>query len=111
VKGLIFSVIGCVSYVRNLEIRTTEPFVPGSRTLEVEIAIPKFKKRKSPGSNQIPSEPIEARGEVLLSSINLLNLFGIRKNNLIYAMCAPVYKKGEETDSSNYRGMSLVLIS
>jgi hypothetical protein len=63
-----------------------------SRLLEVEIAIAKLKKRKSPGSNQIPSEPIEARGEVLRSSINLFKLFGIRKNNLIYAMCPLLYQ-------------------
>jgi hypothetical protein len=36
----------------------TEPLVPGSSRLEVEIAIAKLKKYKSPGSDQIPAELI-----------------------------------------------------
>jgi hypothetical protein len=38
----------------------------------VEIAIAKLKKYKSPGSDQIPSELIQAGGEILLSAIHKL---------------------------------------
>jgi hypothetical protein len=38
-----------VSDVRQIEVHTAEPLVPGSSRLEVEIAIAKLKKYKSPG--------------------------------------------------------------
>jgi hypothetical protein len=54
----------------------------GPSHLEVEIAIPELKKYKSPCSDQIPAELIQAGGEMLRST-NSLILFGIRKNCLI----------------------------
>jgi hypothetical protein len=44
-----------VSDVRQIEVHTAEPLVPGSSRLEVKIAIPKLKMYKSPGSDQIDS--------------------------------------------------------
>jgi hypothetical protein len=61
-----------VSYVRQIEIHTAEPLVPGPSRLEVEIAIAKMKRYKSPGSDQIPAELIQAGGEILLSAIHKL---------------------------------------
>jgi hypothetical protein len=49
-----------------------EPLVPGPSPPEVEIAIAKLKKYKSPGSDQIPAELIKAGGEILLSAIHKL---------------------------------------
>jgi hypothetical protein len=45
-----------ISDVRQVEVHTAEPLVPGPSRLEVEIAIAKLKKYKSPGSDQIPAE-------------------------------------------------------
>jgi hypothetical protein len=45
-----------MSDVRQIEVHTTEPFVPGPSYLEAEIAIAKLKKYKSPGSDQIPTD-------------------------------------------------------
>jgi hypothetical protein len=67
-----------ISDIRQIEIHTTELLVLDPVPFEVETAITKLKRYKSPGSNQIPSELIQARG-----SINLFILFGIRKNCLI----------------------------
>jgi hypothetical protein len=61
-----------VSDVRQTEVHTAEPLVLGSSSLEVEIAIAKLKKYKSPSSDQIPAELIQARGEILLSEIDKL---------------------------------------
>jgi hypothetical protein len=63
-----------VSHVRQLEVHTAEPLVPGPGRLEAEIAIAKLEKYKSPGSDQIPAELIQAGGggEILLSSIHKL---------------------------------------
>jgi hypothetical protein len=42
-----------VSDVRQIEVHKAEPLVPGHSCLEVEIAIAKLKKYKSPGSDEI----------------------------------------------------------
>jgi hypothetical protein len=60
------------SDVRKTEVHTAEPLVPGPSRLEVEIAIQKLKKYKSPGSDQIPAEVIQAGSEILLSEIHKL---------------------------------------
>jgi hypothetical protein len=55
-----------VSNVRQIEVHMAEPLEPGPSRLEVEIAIAKLKKYKSPGSDQIPEKLIQAGGEILL---------------------------------------------
>jgi hypothetical protein len=59
-----------VSDVRQIEVHTAEPIVLGPSQLEVEIAIAKLKKYKSPGSDQISAELIQAGGEILLSALH-----------------------------------------
>jgi hypothetical protein len=61
-----------VNDVRQIEVHTAEPLVPGPSCLEVEIAIAKLKKYKLPGSDQMLSELIQAGGEVLLYVIHKL---------------------------------------
>jgi hypothetical protein len=53
-----------VSDVRQIEVHTAEPLVPGPSRLEVEIAI--AKKYKLPGSDHIPAELIKAGGDYYL---------------------------------------------
>jgi hypothetical protein len=55
-----------VSSVRQIDIHTAEPLVFGPSNLEVEIAISKLKKYKSPGSDQILGELYQAGGEALV---------------------------------------------
>jgi hypothetical protein len=55
-----------VSDVRQI-VHPAEPLVPGPSHLEVEIAIVKLKKYKSPVSVQILAELIQAGSETLLS--------------------------------------------
>jgi hypothetical protein len=91
-----------VSNIRQIEVYMAEPLVPGSSRLEVEIAIAKLKKYKSPGSDQIPAELIQAGGEirVLLSAIhelincvwNKLELPDQWKESIIL----PIHKKGDK---------------
>jgi hypothetical protein len=45
-----------ISDVRQIEIHTAEPLVPGPSHLEVEISIAELKNYTSPGSVQIPVE-------------------------------------------------------
>jgi hypothetical protein len=73
-----------VSDVRQVEIHTAELLVPDPSPFEVETAIAKLKRCKSPSSDQILAELIQAGGETLWSEIHkLINLFGIGKNCLI----------------------------
>jgi hypothetical protein len=58
-----------VSDVRQIEVHTAEPLVPGSSRLEMETAIAKLKKYKSPCNDQILAELIQAGGEILLPPI------------------------------------------
>jgi hypothetical protein len=61
-----------VSDVRQIEIHTAEPLVPDRSPFEVEIAIESLKRYKSPGSDGIPAELIQAGGEILCSKIHKL---------------------------------------
>jgi hypothetical protein len=56
--------------------------LPGPSHLKVEIAIAKLKKCKSPGSDQISVELIQAGGEILLSVIHNLINFAWNKEEL-----------------------------
>jgi hypothetical protein len=55
--------------VRQMDIHTAEPLVSESSLVEVEIAIGKLKRYKSPGTDQIPAELIKAGCETLYSEI------------------------------------------
>jgi hypothetical protein len=63
-----------VSDVRQIEVHTAEPVVPGPSRLEAQTVIEKLKKYKSRGSHHSLEELIQAVGEIVLSVIhNLIN--------------------------------------
>ena len=69
--------------VRQTAKHTAEQLVPELSAFEVEMAIEKLNKQKSPGTDQIPAEFIKAGVEQFtLRSLNLLILLGIRRNCL-----------------------------
>jgi hypothetical protein len=88
-----------VSDVRQIDVHKTEPLVPGPSRLEVEIAIAKSKKYKSPGSDQIPAEIIPAEGEI--SAIHKLINSVWNKEEMPDQwkeyINVPVYKNGDKT--------------
>jgi hypothetical protein len=61
-----------VGGIRQTEIQRTEPFVRQPSISEVEAAIGKLKRYKSPGSDQITAELIQAGEETLHSEIHRL---------------------------------------
>jgi hypothetical protein len=91
-----------VSDVRQIEVHTAEPLVSGASRLEVEIAIEKLKKYKSPGSDQIPGELFQAGGEILLSAIHKLVNSVWNKEELPdqwkESIIVPTHKKGNKPD-------------
>jgi hypothetical protein len=98
--------------VRQTEIHTAEPFVPEPIASEAEVAIGTLKSYKSPGVDQIPAEIIQAGGETLRSEIHELILLIWNKEELPnqwkQSIVISIHKKGDRTDCSNYRGISLL---
>jgi hypothetical protein len=101
-----------VSDIRQIEVHMAEPLVPGPSGLEVEIAIVKLKKYKSPRSDEIPAELIQVGGETLLSAIQKLVTSIWNKENLPdqwkESIIVPIHKKGDKSNCNNYYGISLL---
>jgi hypothetical protein len=88
-----------------MEIYTAVPLSPEPSPFEVEIAIAKLKKYKSPGSDQIPAELIQVGGEILQSEIHkLINSMwskGQLPDQWKESITVRIYKKGAKIDHSN----------
>jgi hypothetical protein len=104
-----------VSDVRQIEVHTAEPLVPGPSSPEVEIAIAKLKKYKLPSSDQILAELIQAGSKKLLSVIHKLINSAWNKEELPDQwkefIIVPVHKKGDKTDFNNYLLLLLIILS
>jgi hypothetical protein len=59
-----------VRNVRQIEIHRAEPLVPDRSPFHFEIVIAKLKKYRSPSSDQIPAELIQAGSEALQSEVH-----------------------------------------
>jgi hypothetical protein len=83
-----------------------------SLIFEVDMAIEKLKSHKSPGIDQITAELIKAGGRIIMSEIHKLIISVWNKEKLPEewkeSVIMPIYKKGDKTDCSNYRGISLL---
>jgi len=105
-----------VNDVRQTELHTAEPLVPEPSAFEVELANEKLKSHKSPGIDQIPAELIKAGGRTIRSEVHKLIITIWNKEKLLEewkegrkeSVTVPVYKKGDKTDCSNYRVISLL---
>ena len=77
------------------------------------MAIEKLKSHKSPGIDQIPVELIQVGGRTIFCEIHELIISIWNKEELPEewkeSITVPIYKKGDKTDCSNYRGISLLL--
>jgi hypothetical protein len=88
--------------VRQSEKHTAESFVPQPSTSEVEAAIRKLKRYKSPGDDQITAEQFQAGGEILRSVIHKLITLNWNIEQLPRqwkeTIVVPNHKKGDKTD-------------
>ena len=98
--------------VGQAEIHTAEPLVPEPSASEVELDIDKLKSHKSHGIDQIPAELIKAGGRTICLEIHKLITSIWKKEKLPEewkeSIIIPNHKKGDKTDCSNYRGISLL---
>jgi hypothetical protein len=98
--------------VRKTKMHTAKPFVPQPSASEVEVAVGKWKSYKSPHVDQIPAELIQTGGETLHSEIHKFIRLIWNKAELPQqwkqSTAEPIQKKGDKTDCSKYRGISLL---
>jgi hypothetical protein len=77
--------------------------------IEVEMALEKLKRHKSPGVDQIPAELIKAGSRTVCCEIHKLINSVWSKEELPEkwkeSINVPIYKKGDKTEGSNYRGI------
>jgi len=101
-----------VKDVRQAEIHTAEPLVPEPSAADVELAINELKSHKSPGIDQIPTELIKAGSRTICLEIHKIITSIWKKEKLPEewkeSVITPIHKKGDKTDCSNYRGISLL---
>jgi hypothetical protein len=104
--------VHAVNDVTQTEIHTEGPLVPEPSASEVEMAIEKLKRHKSPGIDQIPAELIKAEGRTIRSEIHkFINSIWNKEEfpqRWKESIIVPIHKKVDKTDCSNYRGISLL---
>ena len=101
-----------VNDVRQAELHTAETLVPEPSAFVVPLAIEKLRNYKPPGIDQIPAEMIKAGDRTIRCEIHKLIISIWNKEKLPEkwkeSITVPIYKKGDKTDCSNYRGISLL---
>jgi len=108
----LFNVYGVID-VRQTEIHTAEPLVPDPSSFEVKMAIEILKRHKSSVIGQISAELIKVGCRTIRCKIHKL-INSICNNESLpeewkELIGVPIYRKGDRTDFSNYRGISLLL--
>jgi hypothetical protein len=76
------NILNSVSDVRQITIHTAEQLVPHPSLFEVEIAITKLKRYKSPGSDQIPAKLIYAVTWFVYVDISIMSTHNKLCNNI-----------------------------
>ena len=88
--------------IRLTEIHTAELLVPELSAFEVEMAIEKLKRHKTPGTDKIPAELIKAAGKHTVLEIHKLINSTWNKEELSEqwkeAVIVRNYKNGDKTD-------------
>jgi hypothetical protein len=92
-----------VSDVKLIGTYTAELLVPDPSPFEVEIAVAKLKRYKSPGNDHIQAQ---AGGETSWSEIHKL-INSVRSKEVLpdqwkEPIIVPIYRKGNKTDCCNY---------
>jgi hypothetical protein len=99
--------------VRQTKMQTDEPLVPEPSPFVAEITTEKLKRYKPPGTDQILALLIQAGGNILCLEIQKLINYIWNREELPQQwkeyVIIPIYKKGDKTYHSNYKGISLLL--
>jgi hypothetical protein len=92
-------------------MQTAEPLVAALSAFEVEMVTVKLKRHKSSSGNY-KTKLVKAGSRTIRSEIHELIISIWKKEELPEAwkelIIVPIYKKGDKTDCSNYKGISLL---
>jgi hypothetical protein len=101
-----------VNDFREAELHTAGTLLSEVSSFEFQIAIEKLKGYKSPGTDQLLAEVIQAGDNSLHSGIRKLINYIYSREELSQqwkeSITEPIYKKGEKTDFSVYTEISLL---
>jgi hypothetical protein len=107
----LLNVLG-INDVKQTEIHTPEPLAPESSSSEVKITTESLKRCKTPGTDQVLPELIQAGDNILCSEIDeLINSVQNKKKlpqQWKESILVPIYEEGNKTKCNNYRGISLL---
>jgi len=97
---------------KEIVYHTAEPELPAPNIEEIGIIIKSLKNNKSPGEDNINPELLKIAGKEILINIhqiiaNIWNSEQIEQEWSSSVIC-PIFKKGDPTKVSNYRGISLL---
>jgi hypothetical protein len=97
------------------DFRHKDAYSRVSTCFEVAICIEKPEKYRTPDIDQTSSELFQAKCNVLRSEVHKLSDSIWNKEELPQqwkeSITVPIYKKGDKTDCSKYRGISLLPVS
>jgi hypothetical protein len=100
-----------VNNVRQAEVQAIGALVPEPSASEIELTNKKLKIHKSPGIGQIKAELIKPEGRTIHGEIQKLIISIWNKEELPEewqeSIIVPICEKGDKTDCSNYRGISI----
>jgi len=92
--------------------QTLEPLMTEPSAFEFKLAIEKLISHRSPGIYQIPAEMTKAGSRTITYEIRklIISIWNKKKlpENWKDSIIVPIYKEGDKTDCSNYRGISLL---
>ena len=79
---------------------------------EVEMAVPKLKKHKAPGTDNIPAELFKYGGNEIIKHLHTIikEIWSTEKmpTDWNLSIICPIHKTGDLMECSNYRGVSLL---
>jgi len=107
----LLNVYGIID-VRQTEIHTSQPLVPEPSAFEFKMAIENLKRHKSSGIDHISAELVKLLGRTFRPEIHKL-INSIWNNEELHeewkgSISVPIFKKGDKTDLSYCRGMSIL---
>jgi len=98
--------------VRQTDNRHSRNTSAWRRAFEVDLSVEKLKHHRSPGIDQISTELIKTGSRKIRSEIHKLIISIWNKEELPeewkQSIVVAIYRKGDKTDCSNYRGITLL---
>ena len=97
-----------LTYLRKNFNHTSSPITLKNTTYEIDKIIHSIKCKDSSGYDEISSKILKISAPYVLSPLTFIFNTGVFPERLKFSEVRPLYKKGDTTDFSNYRPISLL---